>query len=79
MDRDLEAAASYFRAAADQGLANAQLNLGWLYEQGEGVLQSAEEAGYWYGLAAEQGEVAALERLEILNPPLDRERVPERE
>ena len=40
---------------AEAGLAQAQTNLGFIYEYGHGVLQDYKEAVKWYRLAAEQG------------------------
>ncbi|MFN8923757.1 MAG: tetratricopeptide repeat protein, partial [Sphingobacteriia bacterium] len=51
--------------AAEQGHANAQYNLGQLYEQGEGVEPSYDQAMHWYRLAAEQGHYTAQSRLEL--------------
>ena len=48
-------AVSWFRKATEQGDAWAQYNLGWMYDQGEGVPQDDAEAVKWYRLAAEQG------------------------
>lgn len=48
-------AAFWFRKAADQGYANAQDALGWLYHSGEGVPQDDAEAVIWWRRAAEQG------------------------
>ena len=45
----------WFRLAAEQGDADAQYNLGWMYSEGEGVAQDYKEAVKWYRLAAEQG------------------------
>jgi hypothetical protein len=56
------------RAAAESGKpaaesaprdAKAQYNLGVSYANGEGVVQDAEKAVYWYTKAAEQGYVQA--------------------
>jgi len=44
---------------ADQGEANAQFQLGDMYEQGQGVPQDYEEAVKWYRLAANQGNAYA--------------------
>ncbi|MDG1372525.1 MAG: SEL1-like repeat protein [Paracoccaceae bacterium] len=41
--------------AADKGHANAQHNLGYSYDVGQGVPQDYSEAVKWYRLAAEQG------------------------
>ncbi len=43
------------RARADQGVADAQSNLGVMYDNGEGVPQDHAEAVRWYRLAADQG------------------------
>ena len=41
---------------AKQGDADAQNNLGVMYEEGKGVSQDYETAVKWYTLAAEQGD-----------------------
>jgi TPR repeat protein len=51
------------RRAAEQADAPAQLNIGDMYERGEGVTQSLEEAAKWYRLAADQGDSTAQLRL----------------
>src|SRR3546814_20785707 len=61
--REPAEAARWWRAAADQGLSQAQFNLGVLYEQGEGVAVDYAEAARWYGLAAAQGDRNAANRL----------------
>ena len=45
--------------AADQGHANAQFNLGFMYENGQGVGQDFGEAIKWYRMAADQGDAGA--------------------
>ena len=50
--QDHAEAAKWFRLAAEQGLAQAQFNLGVLYYGGEGVEQNRAEAAKWYRLAA---------------------------
>ena len=64
--RDPAAAARWWRAAADQGLPQAQFNLGVLYEQGQGVTVDYVEAAKWYELAAAQGDRNAADRLATL-------------
>ncbi len=54
---DQAEAVKWFRLAAEQGWAPAQLALGTLYGAGRGVLKDAAEAMRWYRLAAEQGHV----------------------
>ena len=48
-------AAKWYRKAAEQGNADAQCNLGVLYEDGKGVTQNYSEAAKWYRMAANQG------------------------
>jgi len=57
---DYVTAVSIFRSLADQGLADAQNNLGSLYANGEGVTQNYAEAARWYRKAADQGNVVAM-------------------
>ena len=52
-------AVKWYRKAAEQGDADAQHNLGWMYERGCGVEQSDTEAVIWYRKAAEQGNAYA--------------------
>ena len=47
--------ARWLRRAADQGLTEAQFNLGICYAQGEGVSRDAVVAAEWYRKAADQG------------------------
>ena len=49
---DYAAAANRFRLSAEQGHAGAQNNLGYIYDQGRGVLADDVEAVKWYQLAA---------------------------
>lgn len=48
-------AARWFRMAAEQGHAEAQVELGYIYAEGQGVSQDHVEAVRWFRLAAEQG------------------------
>ena len=61
--KDYEKAAANFLIAAKAGDAYSQYSLGWCYENGQGVEQSAQEAVKWYHKAAAQGESKAKERL----------------
>ena len=47
------------RARAEAGVAEAQLDLGFMYANGRGVPQDYEKAERWYRLAAEQGHTTA--------------------
>ena len=52
---DYATALKEWRPLAEQGDAAAQGNIGFMYENGKGVLQDYAEAVKWYRLAAEQG------------------------
>ena len=52
-------AAETLALRADQGDADAQAQLGFMYEQGRGVVKSYDLAVHWYVCAAEQGHTAA--------------------
>ena len=53
--KDYRTALSEFRLLAEQGVAQAQNNLGLMYTKGLGVIQDDQTAVKWYRLAAEQG------------------------
>ena len=48
---------TWYRAAAAQGSASAQVSLGNLYRHGKGVPQDYSEAMTWYRKAADQGYI----------------------
>jgi hypothetical protein len=52
---DYAQALKIFRPLAEQGNANAQHAIGWMYHNGRGVTQNYQEALKWYRLAAAQG------------------------
>ena len=56
---DYATAMRLWRPLAEHGNANAQLNLGLVYEHGDGVSRDYKEAAKRYRLSAEQGEAAA--------------------
>ena len=51
------------RSDAEQGHAEAQFSLGWLYHNGDGVAQDYVKARDWYLKAAEQGHAEAQSSL----------------
>jgi TPR repeat protein len=55
------------RQKAEQGDADAQYELGWMYDNGEGVPENDAEAVKWYRLAAEQGDALAQNNLGVMN------------
>ena len=53
----------WIETAAAQSFAEAQNNLGWMYQKGLGVDQSDQEAVKWYQKAADQGFAPAQSNL----------------
>jgi uncharacterized protein len=51
------------KSLAEQGYADAQSNLGFMYDNGNGVPENDAEAVKWYRLAAEQGNADAQSNL----------------
>ncbi len=56
---DYKTALREFQPLAEQGDKSAQLGLGMMYQDGEGVPQDYKEAVKWFTLAVEQGHVGA--------------------
>ena len=46
--KDYATALAKFRSAAQQGVAEAQFNLGYMYGNGQGIAQDYKEALRWY-------------------------------
>lgn len=63
LNNDPELAAGWFFRAAEQGLADAQFNLGLMYANGEGVEKDMTQASELFKKAAEQGHVDAQNNL----------------
>jgi len=59
-------AVKWFRLAADQGHADAQVKLGWAYAAGEGVAKDPIEAVKWFRKATEQGNAGAQFNLGVM-------------
>ena len=51
---------------AERGLAFAQVNLGLMYDNGDGVPENDAEAVRWYRLAAEQGYASGQYNLGLM-------------
>lgn len=64
--RDYAKAYAEFKPLAEQGMREAQVNLGNLYMRGLGVAQDYAEAKHWYEQAARQGDAQAESKLGIL-------------
>lgn len=60
---DIGFAYRVLRAEADQGDADAQVNLGYLYARGQGVARNQREAFRLYGLSAAQGNGEGMNAL----------------
>ena len=63
---DFATALKEWRPLAEQGNAQAQKNLGFMYKNGKGVAQDYAEAVKWYRLAAEQGDADAQNNLGVM-------------
>ena len=63
MTKDWGKAAELYQKAADQGNAAAQNNLGYLYENGDGVPTDFAKAEQLYQKAADRGNQAAVANL----------------
>lgn len=48
-----------YSKAAEQGEAEAQFTLGWIYSEGKGMKQDKKQAFDWFSKAAEQGHPEA--------------------
>ena len=62
--QDYAEAARWFLKSAEQGIADAQFNIGLILEEGRGVKRDSASAAVWYGEAAEQGHEEAQSRLD---------------
>ncbi len=62
---DYDRALREFRLLAEQGHAQAQVNLGIIYSQGLGVPKDFVQAYRWYTLAADQGNGSTHRRSPI--------------
>jgi len=63
VETDLEAAAQWFEKAATRGVVDSQFNLGVLFEMGKGVPQNPVDSYVWYGIASQQGDQFAKQRI----------------
>jgi TPR repeat protein len=59
----IEQAFRLFLEAAKAGDSSAQLNVGYLYDTGQGVSRSRTQAVYWYRRAVRRGEAAAANNI----------------
>ena len=64
--KNYQQAAAWWQKAADQGDAEAQFNLGLMYDNGQGVAQNDQQAAAWYQKAANQGHAKAQYNLGVM-------------
>lgn len=60
---DYESAFAIFLSLAEAGNVHAQVMVGGMYRIGEGTPASLDQSLYWYGVAAEAGNIVALNNL----------------
>jgi uncharacterized protein len=63
---DYKTAYRLYKPLAEQGFPIAQLNLGYMYANGQGVPQDYAEAMKWYRKAANQGDTMAQYNLGVM-------------
>ena len=56
----------WYKLAAEQGVAQAQYNLGVIYGTGQGVTQDYVQAHKWYNIAGANGEEAGRKNRNII-------------
>ena len=66
VSRDHGEAVKWYRRAAELGLAEAQVNLGFRYVKGQGVARGLVRAHMWSNLAAAQGAEMAMDNRAIV-------------
>jgi TPR repeat protein len=64
--QDYAEAVKWYRLAAEQGHANAQSNLGLMYNNGRSVAQDYIQAHMWSNLAAANGSEAGRKNRDII-------------
>ena len=67
MKRNFKLAKQWFEKAAHQDYADAQYNLGMMYENGHYVKQDYVKAFTWFYIASEKGSANAEKRMQSIN------------
>ncbi|MEM7466535.1 MAG: tetratricopeptide repeat protein [Pseudomonadota bacterium] len=65
VEQDYDAAAKWYRKAAEKGVGDAQYRLGSLYQKGRGVPKDMEYAYGWYSVAAHLGNAKAKDAQQV--------------
>jgi TPR repeat protein len=68
--KSFQKAAQWYQKAAKQGHVQAQNNLAWLYEKGQGVEQSLVTAYACFDVAAAQGFELAQQKRDVIKSTL---------
>ena len=66
----------WYKQAAEQGNAQAQYQLGWMYEKGEGIEKNIDKALEWYRKAATQGQKMPRSALPNCHRKINKWRLP---
>ena len=74
---DFATALRGFRSYVEQGDASAQLNLGVMYANGEGVPEDTVNAYAWFSIAAARGNTSAKEFKELVTGLMVRSQIAE--
>ena len=64
--QDYKEAVKWYRKSAEQGIAEAQFNLGLMYGNGEGVIQDDVYAHMWWNIAASSGLADATKNRDLI-------------
>ena len=64
--QDYKETVKWWRKSAEQGLANAQSNLGRSYALGNGVIQDKVYAHMWWNIAASNGNAGAVKYRDMI-------------
>ena len=67
VSQDYHQAAYWYEKAAEQGDADAQVNIAFMYLTGQGVTQNHGQAFYWYKTSAEQGNAKAQYNIGVMH------------
>ena len=73
-ENDAEAV-KWYRKAADQGLADAQSNLGVMYFNGDGVPENHVRAYVWLSMAKTQGHESAKKAVETVKNLMTKQQI----
>jgi uncharacterized protein len=79
VSKDNNEAAKFYRKAAEQGIAKAQLNLAIQYVSGTGVIRDYVQAYMWFNLAAKGGEINGKKGIDIVSKGMTSSQIAEAE